>query len=179
MRRKILTKHKFDLSIAVFGVVLGITILLLDHTGQQFPTLSRYDIGARAVPDAIAILIIVLSIILVLQAWRRPQPSDDAETESLEILDESAADQAPPSGPSARYVLLMVVFFAAYLLAFWKIGFVVPTIVFLLLFYGYLGSRNWWKNVAIAVFFTLAVYYVFSQIFSVPLPASLLDSVIG
>lgn len=175
MASTLLRGHKFDVSVSAFGALLGGGILITNHLGTEFPTFSPYDLGASALPDVVAVLIILLSLTLFVQAWRSPaQPA--AARGPGETQDE-AAEPGAGSGELRRLVLLALLF-AAYVGALWAIGFIVSTIALLLIFYRALGATNWLKNIVIAVVFTGAVYYVFRYVFSVPIPARLFEMLV-
>ncbi|GAB4316343.1 MAG: tripartite tricarboxylate transporter TctB family protein [Pseudothermotoga elfii] len=67
-------------------------------------------------------------------------------------------------------LICLVVMLFAYILLMDKIGFLYLT-PFLIFSCAYLfGMKNLWLNIVLSIVVTISVYYVFSQVFKIPLP---------
>lgn len=59
----------------------------------------------------------------------------------------------------------------AYALLFDRIGYILSTIIFLLIILFAINEKNKWKtNLIVAVCFSVAVYFIFSRLLGIPLP---------
>jgi putative tricarboxylic transport membrane protein len=70
--------------------------------------------------------------------------------------------------------LLLAAFLYAYIRLLDPIGFLLSTVAFITLGHRWLGERSWVKSAALAAGVTLALWYVFNQLFALNLPAGFL-----
>lgn len=77
---------------------------------------------------------------------------------------------------SGKSLLMATVLITAYVFLFQHIGLLESTILFLLAFFHAEGYRNLKRSVPIALVSSLAFWYIFEKILSVPMPAGMLSA---
>lgn len=152
-----------------WAVPIGLAVLLLTavvfiliETPNYRPGIGS-EPGPAIMPLLVAGLSTVAAILLIVQTLRGKHGVDD--------------DGAGAILPVRVIVALAALIMGAFL--FRELGFFV---VFTLLLFvmGWLsGSQRWWSNLIVAVLTSWIVMIVFGRIFSVPLPAGPLDTLLG
>ncbi|WP_413542672.1 tripartite tricarboxylate transporter TctB family protein [Citricoccus nitrophenolicus] len=75
-------------------------------------------------------------------------------------------------------VWLAIAGLVAYAFLIPSLGYIVATVLFIIAMTWVAGSRRWILNVAVAILFPIAVYFLFTELLGVRLPAGLLETVL-
>ncbi|MFK3960686.1 tripartite tricarboxylate transporter TctB family protein [Pseudalkalibacillus hwajinpoensis] len=136
-------------------VLLLISILYL-FLSFQLPTFPYAIVDADALPKGLGFLLAALSILLfILNPTEDRKKSDIKKDEVLMLL-----------------VVAALIF--VYILLFELLGFVVVTILFLLVTSRILGYTKWKTLIAVSIGFTLVLYFSFNYLLQIYLPQGLL-----
>jgi putative tricarboxylic transport membrane protein len=162
------------LGVIVSGSLLLVSALGIDTTG------TKAGIGPGTVPVALATLLIAGGAALSLTGIRTarsshngPQTVSQAEGDVEALLKESE----PPV--PLKNLLIMVLLFIGYAVAFIPLGYVLSTAIFLGIVVTVIDPAKWKRNVLFAVGFSAIVYLGFTQLLRVPLPTGVLGLPVG
>lgn len=139
----------------IVSAVSAATALFFFIQAGSFKDLStnQLDVGSRAFPRLIAILLLVCSIWEIIHALRKTKYSN-------QIIDFG----------SIPTVVTGSVLLAVYIFLFKAIGYFYATPVFIFLVQFIQGSRKWTTMIAISIGFSLFAYLVFVRFLGVALP---------
>lgn len=141
----------------VIGVVYGIMVLQIPGTASQL-----FD--SRFVPALVSILIILVGILQLGRGLQKPVE----EKENKEF--------------DTKTVICTFILIAAYILFYSSIGFIVTTFIFLFLEMNILTpsyvNKNQLVYLAIALIFSVGIYYLFYYGFSIFLPGGILEMIL-
>jgi putative tricarboxylic transport membrane protein len=141
---------KVDIFVGFLLIILSVSAWM---TSNQLPSVGDTDVGPGFFPRLVAAVLILLSAMLIVSAFRR-QP---------DAVEKGPSDwKKPLLGMALTFVYLALVY---------GLGFYVSTPVFLLGFIWLFGYRKPAAIGAVAVLVTLFVYLTFENVLQVPLPA--------
>lgn len=155
--------------VALAGVVLLVASVLIPEPARESP-----GMGPRVMPTVVSLGLLVSGVLLVLTASRRHDEGiedmldDRSEHELTELLD---PDEAPVPWRGLAVVLGLLVLFAV---AFIPLGFILSTALFLGVVTTWADPRHWLRNWLFAAALPVAVYFLFTEVLVVSLPAGLL-----
>lgn len=132
-------------------------------------------VSPRGFPTTVAVAMVVVSVLLaVLEVIRliRHRHAARAGTTLVEAEDDDR--ERITSWRDAWVTLAALVVYVA---VFSALGFAIATFVFLAGLSTYLSPRHWIRNVIVAAMFSVAVYFLFSHLLGVQLPAGLLSGI--
>ena len=135
-------------------------VLLVSPRG--FPTV----VGVAML--AVTVLLAVLEVIRLVRHWQAARTNTtitEAEDDDRERI------------TSWRDAWVALVALIVYVAVFRELGFAIATFVFLAGLSTYLSPRKWIRNLIVAALFSVAVYFLFSHLLGVQLPAGLLDGI--
>jgi len=133
--------------------VLGIGLFFLIYS-LEYPLRSNIGPGPGMIPFAVSFIVIVLSLILLYQAIRRP----------LYIRD------VLPKSEGAKKIAMVLVSAVVYLVVVPYTGFVIASAI--LLFILYVRHYRWYVSVGLAVGVSLLSFWVFDILLKIPLPVN-------
>ena len=120
------------------------------------------SIGADFLPKIVSVILFVFSVILAVRGWRFAR----------------SGEMAPEEYPSnTRGVLIMLTALVVYAYVFKPLGFVLSTVPFLFLSIVLMSKKeetNYLKFSVITVVAVLAIYLIFTRVFSIRLPRGIL-----
>lgn len=175
-------------AVAVAGAVLLFSALSMDVSPS-----NTEDLGPRAFPIIISGLMTVFGVLLVVTGARPsksasagpPEPalpegrehrvSEDVHFVSDEmhhVVDEVRDLMEEPAVPFLRLLVVLGIF-TAYLMVFIPLGFLISTFLFMAALTSYVAPTKWLRNVLVAAGVTVVVYYAFTELLTVQLPAGL------
>ena len=126
-------------------------------------------IGPSAAPLAIGAATLLCGVALAVRGLRRPGAAEEAEADPVTgeaIEGESSLD--------TRKVLVTFAVFAAYVVAFIPLGFLLSTFLFMVALPTYVDRTKGLRNVIVAAGFAAVVYLLFERGLRVELPPGLL-----
>jgi putative tricarboxylic transport membrane protein len=167
MRTLIRTK---DARAALVATVLGLVYLASAFSIEPDPSTTSV-VGPQVAPIVIGVATVACALALLVQALRRPQPTDDQRTAEQETEADQVAAGSGPSGLNRRQVVVSFVIFAAYIVAFIPLGYLLSTFLFLVAMTTYVDRTKLLRNCIFAAVFSPAVYALFTYGLQVQLPA--------
>lgn len=135
------------------GSMLLIGIIAIYFT-KDFVNNIQGDVGPSFYPIIVSTITIILAILLLISSYRMknaPQNHNFSKTGLYKIG-------------------IGVVYFAIYFYFIPKIGFIISSIIFMVLFMLALGLRDWKKVIIIPIVTTIVIYYLFAIILKIRLP---------
>jgi putative tricarboxylic transport membrane protein len=161
-----------DARAGMVATLLGLVYLGSAFTIEPDPSTTSV-IGPQVAPIVIGVATVVCAVALVVQATRHPGP--DQPEARTGPQDESAAEDAATGsglmGLDRRQVLVTFGIFAAYVVAFIPLGYLLSTFLFLVAMTTYVDRRKLLRNCIFAAVFPPAVYVLFTYGLQVPLPS--------
>lgn len=175
-----------DARAGLVAAVLGVGYLVAAFQIEPDPS-STSVVGPQAAPLVIGAAIVACSLVLVVQALRAPaNQSPEAEEERSAqrsaspgegpgAADERSEETVPESARmSQRQVLVVSAIFAAYIVAFIPIGYLLSTFAFLVGLTTYVDRKKLVRNCIYAGVFSPVVFVLFNYGLQVQLPPGLL-----
>lgn len=181
--------NRRDLLAGAMVAVAG-AVLFGNAATMDVPEAGHQQIGPDVFPLAISALMTVLGLLLAGKALLEPlvsstphesasteeQPLNNADHMSDEmhhVADEVGRMMVEPPVP-ARRLLVVLAIFVAYLVLLIPLGFIISTILFMTALTTFVAPEKLVRNAIVAVATSVLVYYCFSSLLGVGLPAGLL-----
>lgn len=152
-------------------VVAGAGMLLLvSARGIEDAVRPAPGIGPATLPTALSVLLIIAGLALAVIGLRRRRVTDVAAE------DPAGDDPVAPAEPPVPWQRLAVVvaLFIGYALIFIPLGYMLATALYLGVMVTVIDRARWKRNLIFAVGFAVVVYYGFTELLSVQLPAGVL-----
>jgi putative tricarboxylic transport membrane protein len=160
-----------DARAGLVAAVLGLGYLASAFTIEPDPSTTSV-VGPRAAPIAIGVVSVVCAFALVVQALRSAETGGrDVPAQPDEQAGEEAASASGLVGLDRRQVVVSFVIFAAYVIAFIPLGYLLSTFLFLVAMTTYVDRRKIVRNCIFAAVFSPAVYVLFDYGLQVQLPS--------
>ncbi|MCZ2826105.1 MULTISPECIES: tripartite tricarboxylate transporter TctB family protein [unclassified Modestobacter] len=151
-------------------------LLLLSARGIEQASGRVPEVGAATLPTALSVLLVLSGLALALTGMRhRHAPAEhagttpDGEPGGIEAL---AFPGEPPV--SWRRLAVVVALFIGYALVFIPLGYMLATALYLSVMVTVIDRPRWRRNLVFAVIFAVVVYYAFTELLNVQLPAGVL-----
>lgn len=121
-------------------------------------------VGPGTLPTALSVLLIVSGVALAILGLRNAPATG------------TAAEQILPQEPAVplRKLLVVIGLLVGYAVIFIPLGYMLSTAVYLGLMVTLIDRAAWKRNLIFAVVFAVVVYYGFTELLSVQLPAGIL-----
>lgn len=139
--------------VAIVLLLLSILYLVLSF---QIPTFPYSIVDADALPKGLGFLLAALSILLFIQNPTEDRKKSDLKKDEVLML------------------LAVAGLIFIYILLFELLGFVIVTILFLLVTSRMLGYTKWKTLFAVSIGFTLVLYFSFNYLLQIYLPQGIL-----
>jgi putative tricarboxylic transport membrane protein len=163
--------HSRDARAGLVATVLGLVYLGSAFTIEPDPSTTSV-IGPQVAPIVIGVATVVCAVALVVQAMRHGATDEpEARTESPHEAAEETASASGIVGLHRRQVLVSFVIFAAYIVAFIPLGYLLSTFLFLVAITTYVDRKRLLRNCIFAAVFPPAVYVLFTYGLQVQLPS--------
>lgn len=163
---------------AITGAVTALGGVILMVTAQSIERLpdDKEAIGPAAFPTVLSVILIGSGLMLCLNGIRNKHDEGIAaeilqDDDSRDVNDLLDAQESPVPW---RRLLLMIAVFAAYCVTLIPVGFLVSTAAFLAVVTCLVDVARWKRNLLFAVGFSVVVYFSFTQLLGVELPAGML-----
>lgn len=141
------------------SIVIFLFALLYLFLSYQLPNFEYALIDSDTLPKGLGFLLIVLSIILFIQN----KEQSEAEKIKRQIKKEDLI-----------LLIATIVSLLAYVTLFEILGFVVTTILFLVITMRMYGYSNWKISMVVSITFTFVLYFSFNYILKIYLPQGIL-----
>jgi len=161
------------------NIIIGILLLALSifyylSTRGLPPPSKTENLGSAFFPHLLAIVLALLSLMLIFNAFLFRSPSDQEEEKSAiaggERLEE---DSFTAEGISYKFLLGTIGASILYVILLPVIGYVIVTPIFLIGMIRLLGKKQWLHNIAISILLTVSLYLLFGKMLGVALPPGL------
>ena len=139
--------------VAIVLLLISILYLVLSF---QIPTFPYSIVDADALPKGLGFLLAGLSILLFIQNPVKDRKKSDLKKDEVLML------------------LAVAGLIFVYILLFELLGFVVVTILFLLVTSRMLGYTKWKSLISVSIGFTLVLYFSFNYLLQIYLPQGIL-----
>jgi putative tricarboxylic transport membrane protein len=145
-----------DRKISVVLFIVALIYLLLSY---QLPAFPYTIVDADVLPKGLGFLLLLLSLILFFQ--NRPETKEQKQKRTLQKQD--VVILLSILGTVLVYIFLLEI-----------VGFVINTILFLIVTTRVLGYMKWRTNIIVSVLFTLILYFSFNYLLQIYLPQGFL-----
>lgn len=152
---------KANYILALLMILIAFFVYFYSNT---FIEAKSYDLGSAAFPKIISVLTIFLSILLIINTLKeRDDKTKEKHEENEQIFNKTG---------TLRLILgssiIMIYFFLIN-----KIGFIIATLIFLIVFMRVLGIKKWVMSIPISIVTTFLIYFLFQDILKVQLPSGI------
>src|SRR5699024_1857570 len=135
--------------------MIGIGIGAIYYT-KDFVNNMQGDIGSSVYPIIISIITIILSVLLLISTYIKNMTEEEKKSNY--------------SKENLIRIGLGIVSFIIYFYLITKLGFIISSTIFILLFLLALGIRDWRKYIFIPVLTPVIIHYIFVIVFKIRLP---------
>ena len=148
--------HTMDRKIAIVIAAISISYLVLSY---QLPSFAYTQVDADVLPKGLGYLMLGLAVLLFIQ--NKPETNEQKAQRTLKKED---------------LILILITLGALLLYVFFleMLGFVICTIVFLIVTTRMYGYLKWVRNVLVSVIFTFVLYFAFNYLLKIYLPQGIL-----
>jgi putative tricarboxylic transport membrane protein len=160
-------------------VVAGAGVLLLASAqGIEDAVRPAPGLGPATLPTVLSILLILAGLVLAVIGLRRRRVANmAADPRRIGEAGAGAEDElvAPAEPPVPwRRLAVVVALFIGYALIFIPLGYMLATAIYLAVMVTVIDRSRWKRKLIFAVVFAVVVYYGFTELLSVQLPAGVL-----
>ncbi len=151
-------------------------LLLVSARGIEQPSGRVPDVGAATLPTALSVLLVISGLVLAVMGMRhRHVPEVDVDAAPDDWADNVEALVFPEEPPVPwRRLAVVVALFIGYALVFIPLGYIAATTLYLSVMVTVIDRPRWKRNLIFAVVFAIVVYYGFTELLNVQLPAGVL-----
>lgn len=160
---------------AVSGLVVAGagTVLLVAARGIEDPVRPDPGVGPATLPTALSVLLIIAGLVLAVIGWRgRDRVVEAGNDGGVETVEQLVHQDEPPV--PRRRLAVVVALFIGYALAFVPLGYMLATALYLGVMVTVIDRARWKRNLIFAVVFAVVVYFGFTELLGVQLPAGVL-----
>ncbi len=157
-------------------VALGGLVLFLAALRIEEPPGGSPGIGPSTLPTALSVLLVLSGAALALLGLRR-RPTLGIEGDVMRHGDAEAVDElVHPDEPAVplRRLLVVIGMLVGYALIFIPLGYLLSTVLYLGVMVTLIDRERWKRNLVFAVVFAVVVYFGFTELLNVSLPAGVL-----
>ncbi len=145
-------------------MLFGFAVILL-FAARGLPLMSEFGPGSGFFPVILSVLLALLSLIIILQAWWKNRHVKTPE-ETPKIL-----------GPRKKKYFIYLALFFAFGIFFGKLGYLLSMVFFLAFILKYVEKQSWKITLGVIVVSGLVSYFLFVKFLAVPLPEGILSFV--
>ncbi|MCI8648973.1 MAG: tripartite tricarboxylate transporter TctB family protein [Anaerotruncus sp.] len=144
------------ISIITSGIFIAISVFIF-FMARTFPAGTNGALGPGFFPMALACIVTLLSAIQIYNSSVRPS---EAEQQPADLLSKQSIRVWVSLGVLILYFIVMQL-----------VGFILATPIFLFVMLIYFQVKNWVARIAVPLCTTAAVYFIFTTLLLVQLPA--------
>jgi putative tricarboxylic transport membrane protein len=148
-------------------------VLLVAARGIDDAVRPAAGVGPATLPTVLSVLLVIAGLVLAVIGWRgRDKGARVRHDDVAETVDE-LVHHGEPDVPWRR-LAVVVALFIGYALVFIPLGYILATASYLGVMVTVIDRARWKRNLIFAVFFAVIVYFGFTELLSVELPAGVL-----
>jgi putative tricarboxylic transport membrane protein len=148
-------------------------VLLVGARAIGDPVRPAPGIGPATLPTALSVLLIIAGLVLAVIGWRGRGRDTEARRGGVAEAVDELVHQGELRVPWRR-LAVVVALFIGYALIFIPLGYMLATALYLGIMVTLIDRARWKRNLIFAVVFAVVVYYGFTELLSVQLPAGVL-----
>lgn len=159
------------------GLFLLIVSVIIFFTAFSFEALTTSRVGPAFMPQIIAIIMAVFSIIIAVNGFKKSKAANE-ENDVVEPVKDKEEELIVTEKKSYKPVLITLVLMIAYIALLPYIGFLIMTAVYMflqMLVLSHITNRKIWLFLLISVVTSAAIYYLFRNVFYVMLPTGIIS----
>lgn len=145
---------------SIFFIAIAVIIFLYSLASHYTTKNLQWSLSPYLFPLLVSVFMILISISLFAEGIKDEKLREKEETDKIEKKDKVYWKE----------VLFTIFISAVYYFAMDIIGFIVSTILFLLILFAFLGERRKWLITIISVSTTAIIYFIFGVLLHVMLP---------
>ncbi|MBD3306263.1 hypothetical protein GF339_07725 [candidate division KSB3 bacterium] len=151
-------QSKIDIGVGIVLILLSVAVFALS-SGYPMP---KSGLPVRAVPRMLAGIITILSVVLIVSAWKTSQ-------------------QRPPrfeGFTKGTYLILIVIaLLIGYILILQRVGFIFSSMALMVILMFVFGERRTLILTSVPIGLVLGLYIIFEKLAMVPLPKGILKGI--
>jgi putative tricarboxylic transport membrane protein len=148
-------------------------VLLVAARGIEDAVRPAAGVGPATLPTALSVLLIIAGLVLALIGWRGRERDAEARRDGVAETVDELVHHGEPDVPWRRLVVV-VALFIGYALVFIPLGYMLATALYLGVMVTVIDRARWKRNLIFAVVFAVTVYFGFTELLGVQLPAGML-----
>ncbi|MBB5785502.1 tripartite tricarboxylate transporter TctB family protein [Jiangella mangrovi] len=153
--------------LVIVGVVLVAASTAIGYLALQLAARRDFEADSSGTfPLIVGAGLILFSVLFLIQSIRQSDP---------QLIAHLAGERR---STRMRVVLWIALVLLGYALLVGGIGYPAGTAVLFVVVARLLGEKRWWLNIVVGVVLALAIYYGFTELLGVQLPAGLLEAVL-
>jgi Tripartite tricarboxylate transporter TctB family len=145
-------------------VLLGFAVILF-FAALRLPLTSEFGPGSGFFPVILSVLLALLSLMIIIQAWWKNRHIKISE-ETPKII-----------GPEKKKYFVYLGSFFAFALLLGELGYFLSMVLFLGFILKYVEKQSWKTTCGIVILSGLVSYFIFVKFLAVPLPEGVLSFV--
>lgn len=149
-------KIKMKKADQITAIVLLLFSVFVIQQSSQMTMYTEFAPGHGFLPFWLGVLMAVLSLLLLVDAWRRPAAQDK--------------DASFPDWQAFIKVVLVLIGLGVYAFLIEIVGYILDTLLLAFLLLGVVEREKWQTALGVAVLITVALYLIFQVILGVSLP---------
>lgn len=155
------------------GVFLLIVSVIMFFSTFSFEALTTSLVGPAFMPQIIAIIMAIFSIIIVVSGFKKSRSENQGNVEPEQEAEELIITEKRSYKP----VLISLALMIAYVVLLPYIGFLIMTAVYIflqMLILSHVTHRKIWLFLLISIVTSATIYYLFRNVFYVMLPTGII-----
>jgi putative tricarboxylic transport membrane protein len=148
-------------------------VLLVGARGIEDAVRPAAGVGPATLPTALSVLLIIAGLLLAVIGWRGQDRGAEVRRDGVAETVDELVHHGEPDVPWRRLVVV-VALFIGYALVFVPLGYMLSTALYLGVMVTVIDRARWKRNLIFAVAFAVIVYFGFTELLGVQLPAGVL-----
>ena len=158
------------------NIIIGVFLLALSgfyylSTRDFPPPTVTENLGAGFFPKLLSMLLAFLAIMLILGSlFSRSTSSQEEQKAAISGGERLEEDSFTGEGISYKFLLGTILVSTLYVILLPIIGYLIITPIFIIAMIRLLGKKTWFRNIAVSILLTAALYLLFATMLGVALP---------
>lgn len=156
--------EKANRIISIILIILAVLLLFFSYKIPIIKTVQEININCQFFPRISSIFLLILSVLLFLKSFKL--------TEKIKLFSKQSSKEKEVKTVNIKYkiVFSIILLTTIYLVLFFRVGFIVSSIIYILIFLLLMGTRKWYYLIPIPILFPVIIYLLFSYAFNILLP---------
>ena len=156
--------EKTNRIISIILIILAVLLLFSSYRIPIIKTVQEKNINCQFFPRISSIFLLILSVLLFSKSFKL--------TEKIKLFSKQSSKEKEVKTVNIKYkiVFSIILLTTIYLVLFFRVGFIVSSIIYILIFLLLMGTRKWYYLISIPILFPVIIYLLFSHAFNILLP---------